>query len=87
LKILNELNEYDTPLKPPQAYTLLFEKEKATPTKISEKLGIPQLSAWEKLAQMVREGLLVKEVRSSYRQTKKAMLILSFMERRLNFPF
>lgn len=53
----------------------------ATPTKISEKLRIPKSSAWKKLAQMVREGLLVKEARGSYRQTKKAMLLLSFMEK------
>ena len=58
------------------------EKGEATPTKISEKLGIPKSSAWKKLAQMVREGLLVKEVRGSYGQTKKAMLLLSFMEKR-----
>ena len=58
------------------------EKGEATPTKISEKLGIPKSSAWKKLAQMVEEGLLMKEMRGSYRQTKKAMLLLSFMEKR-----
>lgn len=57
------------------------EKGEATPTKISKKLGIPKSSAWKKLAQMVKEGLLTKEARGSYRQTKKAMLLLSFMEK------
>jgi len=57
------------------------EKGEATPTKISKKLGIPKSSAWKKLAQMVKEGLLTKEARGSYRQTKKAMLLLFFMEK------
>ena len=57
------------------------EKGEATPTKISKKLGIPKSSAWKKLAQMVKEGLLTKEARGSYKQTKKAMLLLFFMEK------
>ena len=57
------------------------EKGEATPTEISKKLGIPKSSAWKKLAQMVKEGLLTKEARGSYRQTKKAMLLLFFMEK------
>ena len=58
------------------------ERGEATPTKISEKLHIPKSSAWKKLAQMVEEGLLVKEVKGSYKPTRKATLLLSFMEKK-----
>ena len=62
------------------------EEGRATPARISKKLGIPKSTAWKRLSQMVEEGLLKKEKRGLYKQTKKAMLLLSFTkkDRRIN---